>query len=866
MLNLFPKPIGSSLSATSFSISISDAFSFVTCGSFSKEQLSRNFAVHISSIRKDQLEMSSSTDHKRKSELKKNIRKSKEGLPSLTVGNSRLLDELTEWGGYAQVDLDHLDNPESISDAKRVLSELTYIALVFTSPTGTGVKAFAHCSPCPDGTSLVKHMLAANRTLSARLLEVGLVQDPAVAKNPVQMCFMSHDPEAFLREDTIPLDVDYTLTDPVPEEPDEISLPAEKDESGRLKLSEKDTKNIIRKVIKREMAKVLEWKDGEKDNKILTLGNRLGHLVNGGLALEDADLKPLANAILTVIQRDNGDTDKAQTTLMKGFENGKRGDIDEDAASLSKLLPKASRKTNPDEGVDLPFKWWDTVEYDDRVSTSLDMPALADWLIEEGFGRFQLHTHEVVLCRLVKNILDDSSDLFDNLGAWVLNQVETRLPEPTRSNVREAIYDMTRVNPLFTKNHFALWPIQKLPDPRPPVGTIRLFFLDGVVEIEGGVKFLPYDKFDGIVPVSSMIPFKHAGNFNPHEATVWPEFCRCVCTHPTDERKVYAGAPCKSQQMDRYKALLWAMGFMLDSHRQCYSAVCFTEANEGDGAEGRAGKGILTKAFHRLFPSPSAYVSKACRDESSLAHKNALSKVTHATRVLLLDDLPQNFNFNSVFNLITDDWDVGKYGKDSLGISSDRAPKIMLTSNFAIRGTDGSTLARRTDIELTRFFNAGFTPLDYFGNKGMMWGASWDENDWRGFYNFFVMSARVYLSSPHAAPKYVSQTLTQRMEQLEVPERYRDMLDEKLIPLIEKHESYEKTGFLTISNAKVSEWEREYVDKFQMHSGKRRRYFSFYLKGRYTVECTTNIREGNTRGRGLVLIPLKKLETGGLSD
>ncbi|MCW1921305.1 hypothetical protein OKA05_02000 [Luteolibacter arcticus] len=97
--------------------------------------------------------------------------------------------------GLLQIDLDGKDNPNwSLGAMREALMADPHVVSVLTSASGTGVKGFARISP--DVDLHLGSFLAAERHFTA----VGLVIDKA-CKDPVRLCFVSHDPDAWFRDD-----------------------------------------------------------------------------------------------------------------------------------------------------------------------------------------------------------------------------------------------------------------------------------------------------------------------------------------------------------------------------------------------------------------------------------------------------------------------------------------------------------------------------------------------------------------------------------------------------------------------------------------------------------------------------------------
>lgn len=126
--------------------------------------------------------------------------------------------------GFLQIDLDVKDNPGlSIADMRATLTADPRMAAVFVSPSGEGVKGVARCTPDPE--SHLGAFLAAEKHFAS----LGLTIDKS-CKDPVRLCFISHDPDACLLTGTDrfePLPVDPMDFEVVPnDEPEAITKQA----------------------------------------------------------------------------------------------------------------------------------------------------------------------------------------------------------------------------------------------------------------------------------------------------------------------------------------------------------------------------------------------------------------------------------------------------------------------------------------------------------------------------------------------------------------------------------------------------------------------------------------------------------------
>jgi len=102
--------------------------------------------------------------------------------------------------GILQIDIDGKDNPDTpLQELRNVAESCPWAFAVFTSPSGRGVKALAAIP-----TDIARHKDAAIRA-ERWFAERGVKIDPA-PKNPVSLCFASHDPNLTIKNDAKVMD------------------------------------------------------------------------------------------------------------------------------------------------------------------------------------------------------------------------------------------------------------------------------------------------------------------------------------------------------------------------------------------------------------------------------------------------------------------------------------------------------------------------------------------------------------------------------------------------------------------------------------------------------------------------------------
>lgn len=128
----------------------------------------------------------------------------KQGLPGVTLAGTfrqRKAADVILRSGLVQIDIDGLE-PTRLEEARRLLQAQPWIAAVWTSPSGAGLKAAARVQDYGfiDSETYFMDWRAVTRALTA----LGLENDPA-AKDLGRLALLAHDPDAYVNLYTTPL-------------------------------------------------------------------------------------------------------------------------------------------------------------------------------------------------------------------------------------------------------------------------------------------------------------------------------------------------------------------------------------------------------------------------------------------------------------------------------------------------------------------------------------------------------------------------------------------------------------------------------------------------------------------------------------
>jgi phage/plasmid-associated DNA primase len=225
--------------------------------------------------------------------------------PCGTFAPSRKTVNLVQHNGIVQGDIDHLDDPALLADAKRKLCADPYTVYCFVSAGGKGLKCGLHIPPVTSNDAY-KHAWQAAADYHRRTY--GLHWDKA-AKDIARLCFVSWDPQIYTngQADAFPAPAYEPPKPSKPYVPPSTSLPYE--------TRERHAQQKIRAAI----AMIAEAKDGERHAARLRAGELLGGCVAGGILLSNSEAY---DALAAAVENNTDHRTEALKDLRDAIEHG----------------------------------------------------------------------------------------------------------------------------------------------------------------------------------------------------------------------------------------------------------------------------------------------------------------------------------------------------------------------------------------------------------------------------------------------------------------------------------------------------------------------------------------------------------------
>lgn len=297
------------------------------------------------------------------------------------------------------------------------------------------------------------------------------------------------------------------------------------------------------------------------------------------------------------------------------------------------------------------------------------------------------------------------------------------------------------------------------------------YFRNTAVEVSNtGIVPVDYSKLEGNIWSSSIIDrdFRYTETKGDFET-----FCEDIC----------------SNDPERKKSLMSMLGYLMhDFYEYNLKAILFTDVNKGDAAldAGRTGKGLIGKALDQMLNSKRSD-TKYCSIPAKgleLDKDTRYSLADMSTQLIHLEDVDRRFNFEMLYNDITDGATIRERFQRKPII---KFVKMMISINKTIEISGSSTKGRLAIFELANFYSDSYTPEHKFGHR--FFESDWTDQDWNNFYSFMCRCSYMFMKHGIIQAKEIN--FSNRRLQETLPETFLMWFNELLEPYVKHHEQHE---------------------------------------------------------------------------
>lgn len=625
----------------------------------------------------------------------------KRNLPSILFAGEfteRNGNGLKQHSGLMVVDFDKYPNEQIMLNHLEELKKINHFVLLFISPSGNGIKGVLKVSNDLTKETHPKIFKEFQNRFKLDYFDIA-------NSNVDRVCFESYDKNIFVNYEAEIFeaeifDTGFTYSERVPT------------------LLINDESVIIEKIMSFNFDK--SFVDGEKNNFIFDLagqfceygvsqGTAESYIYNKYINGNCQDEKGKLNAIKSAY--------KIRAFGSKYFED--YNTLKRIKSDLNKGKDKVIQKYNISEDVFEEIKEAD--EHDDfwhikedkngNKKITIDSLKYKLFLERNGFKKyFPTDSQRSNFVYIESNKVSETS--IEKIKDFVLNYLSERSAFDVWN------YCSTYQN-LFSDNYLLMLDTIELKMLNDEKHKSFIAFQNGILEItKESIKLVDYIDVNGYVWKSQIInrDFKQLNNFE-------------------NEYKQFISNISNNEPL----AVEVVIGYLMSTYKNKMNnkAVILNDEVISDNPEGGTGKGLFVQGLKQIR-KVSILDGKSFDDKKSFPYQT----VSQETNVLVFDDVKKNFDFESKFSLVTEGMTLERKNKDAIKLKVEESPKMLLSTNYAIKGEGNSHDRRRHEIEIAQYYGKDLTPYDEFGRQLF---DDWSDEEFLCFDNYMIYCLQSYL-------------------------------------------------------------------------------------------------------------------------
>ena len=649
----------------------------------------------IKSIRKE-------TDKSKRNILKKN-------LPAICFSGTfskRSDDALIEHSGVICLDFDGYPTKKEMMLFKESLTKDEFVMSAFISPSGNGLKVLIKIPNDPDNHK--RYFDALSNYFDSEYFDV-------TSKNISRVCYESYDNDIYINLESKIWEgiADYNYT-PIDIRKDAPTIPI-------------TNENQIVDILVKWWVKKYPMVEGQRNNNAFILAAALNEygvsktlavyvlMQYAGNGFSQSEINGTIDSAYrdvmshgTKYYEDNSALSKIRTKINNGES---KETINREYSHINKdTLDVVVKQLEKDSSVK---KFWLKNE---KGVISMVHFLFKEFLQDKGFYKFAPHeSKKYIFVKVVNNLIEPASE--EEVKDFVLKYLET-FEDLTIYNF---FADKTRY---FKEDFLSLLDTVDVHFVQDTKHFSFIYFLNCALKVsKDNIETVDYVDLDGYVWKDQVINRDF-------------EFCDVT---DCDFKKFISNIA--GNEENRIKSLESSIGFLMSGYKDpgyCPSVILNDEVIS-DNPEGGTGKGLFVQGVS-MMKKIAMIDGKAFSFDKPFAYQT----ISTDTQIISFDDVKKGFDFERLFSAITEGITIEKKNKDAIRIPFSFSPKIVITTNYAIKGRGNSFLRRKIELELTSFYSKDFTPVDEFGKRLF---DEWSEEEWCSFDNYMIENLKTYLNT-----------------------------------------------------------------------------------------------------------------------
>lgn len=689
---------------------------------------------------------------------------------------------LVNHSGLCILDFDKFKNEEDFKSVFTKLKLNKHVVSAFRSPSGNGIKALIRIPKCDKNTH-PKYFKQFDKVFKIENFDI-------ITSNVDRVCFESYDPNIYINYDA------------------EIFAPELRDEGFTHKerpalIPINDDSEIVELIMKWNWNK--DFVEGQRNAYIFDLASAFceygvskdyaeGYILNN-VVIGEFSNKEAINTIKSAY--------RSRQFGIKYFEDYKK--IKQIKSDLPKGKDAVLKRHKIAEDVYDEIKveeehrdFWYFEETKQGKKCKVDTLKYKKFLEASGFKKYFPHdTQKPTWLKIVSNKVEETS--VEKIKDYVLNYLLEKGED-------QAWAYFAGYQNLFSENFLLMLDTIDLMILQDTKDKSFIAYQNGILEVsKDKVDLVEYVDVDGYIWKSHILNrdfVKKRDYKNDYSQFI---------------RNISKGKP---------EAIESAIGYLLSTYKNKMNnkAIILNDELITDNPEGGTGKGLFIQGIKEIR-RVSILDGKAFDEKKSFPYQT----VSQETQILVFDDVKKNFDFESKFSLVTEGMTLERKNKDAIKLKVEDSPKVVISTNYAIKGEGNSHDRRRHELEVAQHYGKHKTPSEEFGRELF---SDWSLEDFQRFDNYMVYCLQQYLKS--GLKDQESANIKKRKFIAETSMEFYDWVsDEENFPLYIKHDKAEKfNAFINeykdyqkwLTRKKFAIWIKKYasyIDKkvYESHSG-----------------------------------------------
>lgn len=295
-----------------------------------------------------------------------------------------------------------------------------------------------------------------------------------------------------------------------------------------------------------------------------------------------------------------------------------------------------------------------------------------------------------------------------------------------------------------------------------------------------GVEIKPYSMLTGKIWKDQILD-RNFKKVDDYEACTFARFVSNISNNW--ETRWYDGAQNPDRSPLRYRQFKQIIGSCLHSYAEGkMRAIVFTDSRTDDEASGRTGKTLIMKAMGEMLNAHRYAKTYAEVNGKDFDPRDRFKwqELSVDTRLVHLNDVEVNFQFDTLFNDITEGIKVQKKNETPFVVRA----KLVLSTNRTIRLNGDSAQDRSLEFEMADYYAADYGPDREMGE---WFFRDWDNATYNQFDNFMIHCCQLYLQNGIEEPQTIN--LEKRKMKEETSPEFVDWMDEKYLQLAREEEN-----------------------------------------------------------------------------